>query len=637
MPDGRTSHFAFVLAALALVTVHLLLVRHYFGAAWLAEIPYTRGDFSTHAAQVNRVLEAWQTAGRHWAYDVQLLAGAPNGVLFDADNKGWELWTWALVRLGVGEGRAFNAFVLMVHLVMPAVVFAAARILRLDRGAALTATGLAIALWGFDSFTRWMWFIGTVSYVFVAYFALLPMAAFHRWLEDRKLGWALLCALSLALAHLVHPYVFFILVGPMLAEYVRAAVVERSLSRTEHFVTLAIALVTIAANAWWLRTALRFVHYLLDSAYFEQSGLSFVIYDALGLLHDAHTQGWIGVRTGVRLACVIAAMFGLRAWRRAGDRRWLPVLTLIAIMAVFTYVGGHTPLAQVQPYRHALPLGFALLLPAAWWLTQLVRTRVWRGMDGRARALAIVLGLLGGQYLIHDALYFFASELPDHQELADGTQVPLGTLGHAHTPAYGYEDQHDWERLIAWVAEQDRLHDGQSRWLVQDQVLGECLMARTRAPIMGGFLVRNLEHSDANWFRHAGVAPPYDAARLRRYLDTYAVRWVIVPKAHAAWWDAQTDLVARDIFLDGMIVYRVRRVVGLIDGGGQVRAEINRIHVTDSDPQRDVVLRFHWLETLTCSPDCTIVREPVEGDRVGFIRVPAPHPRAFVLDNGYSF
>src|SRR5690606_32069832 len=160
--------------------------------------------------------------------------------------------------------------------------------------------------------------------------------------------------------------------------------------------------------------------------------------------------------------------------------------------------------------------------------------------------------LLGGQYLIHDALYFFASELPDHQELADGTQVPLGTLGHAHTPAYGYEDQHDWERLIAWVAEQDRLHDGQSRWLVQDQVLGECLMARAGAPIMVGCLVRNLERSDANWFRHAGVAPPYDAARLRRYLDSCAVRWVIVPNAHAAWWDAQTHLVARDIFLDGM-------------------------------------------------------------------------------------
>src|SRR5690606_37976783 len=197
-------------------------------------IHYSRGDFATHAEQVRRVLEAFETAGRHWAYDVQLLAGAPNGVLFDADNKGWELWTWALVKLGVGEGKAYNAFVLAIHVVMPVVVYTAARVMRLDRAAALTATGLAILLWGFDSFTRWMWFIGTVSYVFVAYFALLPLALFHRWIEDRQLKFAIGCALSLAFAHLIHPYIFFILVGPMLAEYIRAGLIERSLRWTEH-------------------------------------------------------------------------------------------------------------------------------------------------------------------------------------------------------------------------------------------------------------------------------------------------------------------------------------------------------------------------------------------------------------------
>ena len=59
--------------------------------------------------------------------------------------------------------------------------------------------------------------------------------------------------------------------------------------------------------------------------------------------------------------------------------------------------------------------------------------------------------------------------------------------------------------------------------------------------------------------------------------------------------------------------------------------------VTATDPNRDVVLRYHWMETLRCSPDCTIVREPVEGDRVGFMRVPAPHPRDFVIENSYAW
>ncbi|HLT40045.1 MAG TPA: hypothetical protein VK034_27380, partial [Enhygromyxa sp.] len=523
----RARTWAFVLAALALALVHALLIRYYFGAALLADIHYSRGDFATHAEQVRRVLEAFETAGRHWAYDVQLLAGAPNGVLFDADNKGWELWTWALVKLGVGEGKAYNAFVLAIHVVMPVVVYTAARVMRLDRAAALTATGLAILLWGFDSFTRWMWFIGTVSYVFVAYFALLPLALFHRWIEDRQLKFAIGCALSLAFAHLIHPYIFFILVGPMLAEYIRAGLIERSLRWTEHAVTIAIAALTIVVNGWWLRTALRFFHYILDSAHFEQSGIEFLVHDFFGLLLDANTQGWIGPRVAVRLLCLFAALFALRAWRRSGDRRRLPFLVVIVVMAAFAYLGGYTPVAQLQPYRHALPLGFALLIPAGWWLSETVRARPWRGMQARQRAIALVLLVLAAQHLLRDVLYFFAPSLPDRQVLEDGREVPLGMLGHALTPGYRYDDQHDWEQIVAWVAEHD---DGQSRWLVQDQVLGEYLMARTRAQLIGGFLVRNIEHSDANWFRRAGSQPPYDAAQMRRYLQTYAIRWVIVGK-----------------------------------------------------------------------------------------------------------
>ncbi|HVI01849.1 MAG TPA: hypothetical protein VM869_24210 [Enhygromyxa sp.] len=631
----RAHAWVFVLVATALALTHALLVRYYFGSALLTEVPYTRGDFATHAEQVRRALESWQTAGRHWAYDVQLLAGAPNGVIFDADNKGWELWTWALVQLGVGEGKAYNAFVLAIHVLMPVVVYAAARVMRLDRAAALTTAGLAILLWGFDSFTRWMWFIGTVSYVFVAYFALLPLALFHRWLADRKLRFAIGCAVSLALAHLVHPYVFFILAGPMLAEYIRAALIDRSLRWTEHAITLGIAALTLVVNGWWLRSSLRFFHYILDSAYFEQSGLSFVFYDFLGLLHDPHTQGWIGARTAVRVLCLFLALFALRSWRRAGDRRRLPFLVLIVVMAAFAYLGGYTPVAQIQPYRHALPLGFALLIPAGWWLRESWRARPWRGMQAGQRALALVLLVFALQYVLRDVLYFFAPSLPDRQHLEDGRVVPLGMLGHALTPGYRYDDQHDWEGIVGWIAEHD---DGQARWLIQDQVLGEYVMARTKAQVVGGFLVRNIEHSDANWFRRVALEPPYDAEQMRRYLQTYAIRWVVVKKQDMSpWWDAQTQLFSRAGFVDDMLIYYVKGPISLVEGKGKVTASINRIEVAGTPPNRDVVLRFHWMETLGCTPDCRIEREVVVGDRVGFIRVPAPHPRDFVIENTYRF
>jgi hypothetical protein len=623
-------------AVLVLLGLHALSILYIFGDTLpLPELAFNRGDFATHAEQVRRVLESFETAGKHWAYDVQMLAGAPNGVMFDADNKGWELWTWALVRLGVAEGKAYNAFVLTIHAVMPFCVYASARLFRLDRPAALTATSLAMLLWAFDSFTRWMWFIGTVCYVFVAYFALLPLALFHRWIEDRRPIFALGCAVSLAFAHLVHPYIFFILVVPMTAEYVRAGLLERSMSWAHHAVTWAIAGLTLVVNGWWLRTALRFVHYLLDSAYYEQSGLRFLVYDFFGLLFDASTQGMIGPQTGVRLVALIATVCALRSWKRDADRRRLPFLLLIVVMAAFAYLGGYTPVAQIQPYRHALPLGFALLIPAGWWLAETLRARPWRNLQTGQRALALLLVLLAVQHLARDVFYFFAPSLPDRQIMEGGREVPMGALGHALTPAYRYEDQNQWEGLIAWVAKHD---DGQARFLVQEQVLGEYLMARTKAQIIGGFLVINIEHSDANWFRREGIEPPYDAEQMRRYFETYAVRHVIVQKqGMSPWWDQQKDLFARAGFVDGMVIYRVIPKVSLIDGKGKVSARINRIEVIGTDPNRDVVVRYHWMETLRCSPDCTIVREPVDGDRVGFMRVPAPHPRNFLIENSYEW
>ncbi|PRQ00017.1 hypothetical protein ENSA5_28310 [Enhygromyxa salina] len=620
------------LALLVIVGVHLALVDYFFGAILpLPELPFNRGDFATHANQVRRVLTGLES-GHHWVYDVQLLAGAPNGVLFDADVKGWELWTWALVELGVGEGRAYNAFVLAVHLALPIVVFGAARIARLDRRPALAATGLAVLLWSFDSFTHWMWFIGTVTYSFVAYFALLPLALFYRWLEDRRPVFAIGCALSLALGHLVHPYIFFILVAPMLALYVRAAWVDRDLRPVDHGITLGIAAVTLGANFWWLKTALRFFHYILDSAFYAQGGIEFLFYDLFGLLHDPSTQGMIGPRTAVRLLITIAALAGLRAWRRSGDRRHLPCVVLIVTMAALTYLGGYTPAAQIQPYRHNLPLGFALLIPAASWLSGALESRPWQTLRGPARGLALILGLLALLHLTRDALYFFAPSMRDRQPLDDGREVLMNTLGHAYTPRYRYDQQNQWEGVVAWVAEHD---DGQGRWLVRDQVLGEYLMARTQAQLIGGFMVRNIEHSDANWFRRAGD-PPYSPEAVARYFQTYGVRWLIVPRGdRKSWWDEHPRLVTRAGFVDEMIIYQVNVDTRLLRGRGRVDASVNRIEVTRTRPDEDLVLRYHWMETLRCAPDCKIAREPVKGDRVGFIRVPAPHPRDFVIENAY--
>lgn len=624
------------LVAVGIFGLHVALVRYFFGDALpLPEAQFSRGDFATHAAQVRRVIEGIETSGKPWVYDVQLLAGAPNGVLFNADNKGWEIWTYLLVQLGVPEGKAYNGFVLALHLAFPLVIYGSARLFRLDRPASVTAMGLGVLLWSFDSFTHWMWWIGTVSYVTVAYTALLPLGLFHRWLQDRRWGVAVACAVVMAGAHLIHPYIFFILVAPMLAEYIRAGFVQRTMKWHEHALTVGIAAVTVLANLWWLRTALKFIHYLLDSAFYEKGGIAFVVYDLFGILTDPSTQGIIGPRTAVRLVCLVTTILALRAWKHEDDPRRLPFLVLVVTMAALTYLGGYTFFAQIQPYRHNLPLGFALLIPAGWWLSATLRERPWAGLDDRQRALVGIVAALAALHLSRDVLYFFAPSLPAEQELRDGKTFPMGALGHGFTPGYRYDQQHDWEELIEWIDEHD---DSQGRFLIQDEVLGEYLMARTTAQLIGGFRVRNIQHSDANWFR-ANPDHAIDPGAFRKYLETYGVRWVIISSSPDAepWWDQHPGLLARAGFVDGFRIYRVQANFRLVRGRGKVRASVNRLEVTGTRKNKDVVLRYHWMETLRCTPGCAIEREPVEGDRVGFIRVPAPHPRDFVIENAYEW
>jgi hypothetical protein len=87
----------------------------------------------------------------------------------------------------------------------------------------------------------------------------------------------------------------------------------------------------------------------------------------------------------------------------------------------------------------------------------------------------------------------------------------------------------------------------------------------------------------------------------------------------------------------GHTVYRaVTPLDRMLRGGGTVRASENRIEVRASDPTLPAVVAYHWHEALRCTPNCRVEREHSDIDRVGFIRVPAPHPSNFVVWNSYA-
>ncbi|HQB43404.1 MAG TPA: hypothetical protein PLV85_07365 [Polyangiaceae bacterium] len=627
---ARRHSIPMALAFAVVLTIHLVLfVQVERQAPIFNGEPLSFIDFDTHAVQMLRVTEALDRWGKHWAYDVQTLAGYPEGTVFNADNKGWELWTYALWKLGLSRPTAFNLFVLFVHLLVPATVYLSSRLFRLEPWEALIATSIALGIWFFDGLGRWSWYSGGISFAFVSYLFLLPLSLFYAHFRTGKrwLLWPLAALMSLG--HLVHPSLFVLLVVPMTGLYARHF---RALRWTQHAAIVGVAVAVIGVNSWWLATAFRFAHYVTDHEPFFVGRLFDIVLDAAGLTDNLTRTGLVGNRTGFRFLSLIAGFMGLVLWRKQRDDRFLPFALGIGFLFVMAYAGGYVWIfRQIQPYRNIVPTAFLASIPAAAFVGQLARNNIFKGFPRLMWAPFGLLSFLSVLYLAKDVMYFLPFCLPAVPPLPTGEIVNITTYGFPpHRDFRHYPPEKHLDDIVAWVRQHD---DGQSRFLVEWWVLGEHLLSRTQAQVLGGFRERNMEHRAANLFHRFPKGEIADDA-LARYLEQYAVRWVIVSLELPEF--EKKPVLEQVATIGPHRIYRTRVPVSLTqEEPAEVSASLNRIDVYGTNPNRDVTLRFHWFETLVCEPQCRIERTPLADDPVGFIRVPAPHPTNFAIVNGY--
>lgn len=621
-----------VAIAAAIVFAHVVMFFVMGGAHLLSKEPMTSHDFDTHIQQTWRVLEGLQGWGKTWVYDPRLLAGNLEGVIFDADNKAWELWTWVLWRLGVAKGLAFNSFAVVAHLLVPFVAWWTARAFGFSRNASLAAMAMWSGIWWFEAFSHFCWYVGMIAWGFSAYLALLPLALFHQFLRTRTVRAGVTCALVMGVAHNVHPYTFIVLAVPMTAMYAFEA---RRLGWSMHLGVIGIAVTTIAMNLWWLLPSLSFWHYVLDSSFFGRAWLLQLPSDVVGLMIDGTVTGMVRPTTTWRWAAVLMAGMMFATWRvsdvpAARPLRWIVVWTFL-----LTYMGSLTIAVQTQPYRYVLPMSYGAGIAAGAAIARAVAARPWQTSTPVVRGLLVVLGLFAGLRVTDELLYYVHRALPRPAPIVDGSESPLNVLGHVFTPGGRYHDDHQpLDPIRDFIAQHD---DGQSRWLVELPARGEHLAWATKAHILGGFTWRNTIHSDANFFRTfpRGIS---DTAQLTRYVKRYGVRWIVVTKT-GPWWDAHGDLLKKVAEFETTRIYEVQQRAKFplfMKNRGRIAVEANRIHVKGTKPDQPVQLRFHWFEGLRCRPDCTLERIPLKFDRAGFIEIPAPHPADFVIENVYE-
>lgn len=208
----------FWLALAMTIALHLLLVAHFAPPRVIfSKQPVVTIDYALHVYQVDRALEAYRQAGALWAWDPLLLAGQPAGVTEDLTSKGTELFVIGLSALGVHPAFAFNLFILLVLLGVPAAAWGSARLFGLSASESLIVMLLWELMWFFDSFMHWSWWIGMITWSFGCYGAVLFAGLLHRALESKKLGWFLALGPTAFVITLVHPFVALTLLVPALA------------------------------------------------------------------------------------------------------------------------------------------------------------------------------------------------------------------------------------------------------------------------------------------------------------------------------------------------------------------------------------------------------------------------------------
>ncbi len=612
-----------VLALAAIVALHAAFTFHFVPPTLvLGSEPIVGLDYDLHYEQTLRAVEAYRGAGRYWSYDPHLLAGQLSGVM-DAHNKLIGMFAIAADQLGVPVHRSFNLFLWIAHLLVPLVMCAAARLFDLRWSAALLAAFLGSTLWFFDAFSHWCFYVGMIAWGSVAYLYVLPLAAFYRWCTTRKAQWLVVVALLLVLLHHLHAYVFFCLLVPMTVIYWRA---RHQLLRRDHVAVWAVALAVVMLNAWWLATALRFWHYIIDSGFFLDATPAFLLYDYLGLLKELDIQGVIGVRTGFRFLVFGAAIGGLWAWRQAGDERFLPLALGFFVLLFVAYFGGWFDLLrQVQPYRFVLPAAYLAVVPAAAWIVDALGSVYRRSPSPAALGLLALGAFIALPKLARDVLYFMPGWVPSAEREPPlpppniNQAIEFGTVSWPRPFDFRHQPIRTASRVfVDYVKNNDK---GHGRWLVEWWASGERLAWATNAQILGGIREFNQAHSDANLFRKFSLEQDVKHHELRNYLERYNVQWVVLSNPwpqltkHEDLLEPVTSLYARRIF-------RSRLAPSwFMDGSaGTVKAELDRLTIRGSRGG-DLVLKYHYLDSLVCRPNCEVYRAPIAGDRVGFIGV----------------
>ncbi|MEW6203031.1 MAG: hypothetical protein AB1546_13725 [bacterium] len=472
---------------------------------------------------------------------------------------------------------------------------------------------------------------GMVTAGFSATLNVFVISLLYSYLRHRRINTLAAFLLFFSIAPLVHKTAVVVLFVPFI---VLILLYARSLRlRDIAGGAIAIALL-LAANMFWLRPFFRFLPYkiTLEEAPFWQN------YDLLLPLRDYFTplvrmnnlvfDGAFGiVHTVLILFLLVAGIYGLFLFRNKQRDLMLTVAVAAAAIFLLSYYGSFWKFtAQLNPTRYIATFHLFLMIPAAAGTAEMIKLMCYRYKSGRGALFTPI-----SVFLI--ALFVFSVHW-------------LNPFYHALSVKPGGDVQH----LIEWLR-----HNAQEegRILLEDsgvmdregggQQYGKMHLPAlfpkyTGKEFIGGpypyvFLRHHFaDFHDAKLFGRD--VDDFEIDELRKYLNVYAVRWVIIWSERSKKYFDYYEKVFSPLTETGR--FRIYEIQGgnhntIIKGQGRAAAGYSRITVSNARPQNgEIILSYHWIDGIRSKPELKIEREKILDDPIGFIKIKNP-PQNFIL------
>ena len=607
-PAARLRGAAPLLVVALLLAYQLATFDRWLGlaAVWTPE-PVTTDDYPIHYVNAQAVGELLRQ-GRWWGYDPTFYAGYPAGLLLSLDNRLFEVAV--ALDPGLGAARIQKLLLLAFWLLAPLIGWATARALGFGRGVAAVHATLAVLLTECTIIHGLVRVFGMISFASATLLAPLVwslwVALLRRWTTARLV----ILALGAQLLLLVH------ILGPLLAgpPMLLSAIAQRRSLDRQRLTRLALAAgLLLAFNLTWaiptLRHADEITHSGLSSHLLQAGGgrqaLDFLVLQKSPLVTGHDFAFFPTAVTGLAL---LAAILAARTPERAA--LWPSTATAAALL-VLTFSGMLLPaLREIHPLRF-FPAALAFGLPPAAWLAGRAGRRLRASPLGALAVVALLCALAWRPLLTRIADQNFGSRTV-HARVGLPSEIEdVLALVSAHTNASARILLEDSDLLSKHryrghaTALLPRL-SGRSFLIglhpYHPIVQGRITLVEGR---LGGKLL-------TRW-------PPQD---LSRYFARYNVGWIVAWSSPAqSAFEAHPDVRRVDRRGD-FTLYRVARTPSwFLEGTGRLELDGRRFRLRDLVPRSSVVLAYHHGEGMRTSTGQPVVRQDVEGDPIGFVRI----------------